>query len=112
MDRGGPLTDDEQRQVLKQQQQQGGPRFGVADIRMNVTSDNYVRQLARRWKVGDVYAPHDLSATEQRKWRVGKRPDVDVVDMLGFNPLDNYKVGEAGRSVSFSDVPLTDPAPS
>lgn len=97
MDRGGPLTGEEQRQVLRQQQQ-GGMRPSTLDVRMNVTSDNYVRQMARRWRIGDVYAPHDLSPAEQRKWRVGKRPAVDVVDMLGFNPVDNYKVcRQAGR---------------
>ena len=47
---------------------------------------------ARRWKVGDVYAPHDLSPAEMKKWRQWGRPDQDIFDMLHINPLDEYKV--------------------
>lgn len=51
------------------------------------------RNFTRDWKVGDVYAPHDLSAAEARKWRMKKAPSQDAFDVLSINPLDVYKVG-------------------
>lgn len=52
------------------------------------------RQLPRKsgWKAGDVYAPHDLSAVEAMKWRKRKSSERDVFDILGINPLHEYKV--------------------
>ncbi|MCJ1341253.1 hypothetical protein MMC09_006549 [Bachmanniomyces sp. S44760] len=49
------------------------------------------RQQTRRWQQGDVYAPHDLSPIEMRKFRKRTNPDVDVFDVLGINPLDEWK---------------------
>lgn len=52
-------------------------------------------QQIRRWNVGDVYAPHDLSGVEQSKWKRLKqspRPRWDVLDQLNLNPMDHYKV--------------------
>ncbi|KAB5539462.1 ribosomal protein S18 [Coniochaeta sp. 2T2.1] len=60
-------------------------------LRARTTSDNYTRQLPRHWKTGDVYAPHDLSPAEMRKWKKGTPPKRDVMDLLGVNPLDLYK---------------------
>lgn len=56
------------------------------------------RNFTREWKGGDVYAPHDLSAAEARKWRVKKAPTTDVFDSLSINPLECYKVR---RNVNF-----------
>jgi small subunit ribosomal protein S18 len=50
------------------------------------------KQITRRWKAGDVYAPHDLSAAEMGKWKNRSRPLYDVFDVLDFNPLDHYRV--------------------
>ena len=48
--------------------------------------------LTRRWRPGDVYSPHDLSAAEMRKWRDrGNAPKTDAFDALSLNPLDLYK---------------------
>lgn len=52
-------------------------------------------QQIRRWNLGDVYAPHDLSGPEQSKWKRLKqkaRPRWDVLDQLNINPMDHYKV--------------------
>ncbi len=46
----------------------------------------------RRWKTGDVYAPHDLSSVEMRKWRQKHQSNTDVFDALAINPLHEYKV--------------------
>ncbi|THW80844.1 ribosomal protein S18 [Aureobasidium pullulans] len=53
----------------------------------------YERQMTRKWKDGDVYAPHDLSGVEMSKWSKGQpkgRPKKDVFDMLKINPLNHY----------------------
>ena len=50
------------------------------------------RLQTRRWKQGDVYAPHDLSPVEMQKWRNTQRPSVDVFDILAINPLNEWKV--------------------
>lgn len=50
-------------------------------------------QSPRRWQVGDVYAPHDLTGVEAKKWKRSKRtPNVDAFETLGLNPLKEYKV--------------------
>ena len=61
----------------------------------------------RRWATGDVYAPHDLTSTEMEKFRVKQRPNQDAFDVLGVNPLDEYKVGssESGGFLREADVP-------
>lgn len=50
------------------------------------------RNYTRDWRAGDVYAPHDLSAAEARKWKKRQSPDRDAFDALSMNPLDCYKV--------------------
>ena len=50
------------------------------------------KQITRRWKAGDVYAPHDLSAVESAKWKKRDRPNRDAFDVLDFNPMDHYRV--------------------
>ncbi|KAF2835040.1 ribosomal protein S18 [Patellaria atrata CBS 101060] len=46
----------------------------------------------RRFRAGDVYAPHDLTGAEMRKWRAKRRkPGADLFDQLGINPLTCYK---------------------
>lgn len=52
----------------------------------------YQRQIYRKWQPGDIYAPHDLSGAEQKKWKYGRRrPTEDAFDVLGINPLLEYK---------------------
>lgn len=91
MERAGPLSVEEQRQVMMDQQGLGARSF-VKDLRATATTENYLRQMPRRWRTGDVYAPRDMSPAEMRKWRQGRSPTRDIIDMLGFNPIDNYKV--------------------
>jgi small subunit ribosomal protein S18 len=47
--------------------------------------------LKRDWKTGDVYAPHDISAAEMRKWSRKTTPTKDVFDILNIDPLSLYK---------------------
>lgn len=54
--------------------------------------DELARQMHRRWQAGDAYSPHDMSHQELKKWTKPRQPSKDVIDMLGINPLDHYKV--------------------
>lgn len=49
-------------------------------------------QTQHRFSQGDAYAPHDLSFQEQRKRRARKTPSFDAMDLLGINPIKEYKV--------------------
>ncbi|KAK2624949.1 hypothetical protein QTJ16_005318 [Diplocarpon rosae] len=49
------------------------------------------KQITRRWKAGDIYAPHDLSEVEMKKWKRRGQPQYDVFDVLDFNPLEHYR---------------------
>lgn len=54
--------------------------------------NDLAKQISRNWNSGDVYAPHDLSDVEMLKWKQPRRPMKDIIDILGVNPLDHYKV--------------------
>ncbi|KAK2007993.1 ribosomal protein S18 [Colletotrichum eremochloae] len=66
-------------------------RTMLESLREKKVSDDYLKQMPRRWRAGELYAPHDLSPIEMDKWRKPKQPNVDVVDLLGINPLDHYR---------------------
>ena len=63
-----------------------------SELRSKGNTDDFARQMPRRWRPGDVYAPHDLSPAEMGKWRRARARDRDLVDMLGLKPLDMYRV--------------------
>lgn len=67
-------------------------RTMLDSLKKQKISDDYLKQMPRRWRNGNVYAPHDLSPTEMDKWRRIRKPEVDVIDMLGINPKDHYRV--------------------
>lgn len=61
-------------------------------LRNQKNSNDYLRQMPRRWDAGDVYSPHDMSPVEMQKWRKRSPRGGDVIDALGIRPLDMYKV--------------------
>jgi hypothetical protein len=71
-------------------------------LRESEERKDWEQQMTRKFKEGDVYAPHDLSAAEARKWKAKKNPVVaalnvkgkkaDAFDLLKLNPLKEYKV--------------------
>ncbi|KAF2108315.1 ribosomal protein S18 [Lophiotrema nucula] len=62
------------------------------DLEEKARRDSYQRQIHRKWKTGDVYAPHDLSGAEQMKWKRAKKTTrSDAFDTLGINPINEYK---------------------
>ncbi|KAK3327836.1 ribosomal protein S18 [Cercophora scortea] len=66
-------------------------RFSAQDLKQSEQTKAYMDQLPRRWTAGDLYAPRDLSPAEMRKWHRHQKPKRDIVDVLGINPLDNYR---------------------
>ncbi|KAK0720547.1 ribosomal protein S18 [Lasiosphaeris hirsuta] len=68
-----------------------GDRAAIKDMAQLHETDSYMKMIARRWKKGDVYAPRDLSPVEMRRWKLWNESQGDAVDLLGFNPLDNYR---------------------
>jgi small subunit ribosomal protein S18 len=56
-------------------------------------------QMKRQWKAGDVYAPHDLSSAEARKWGDRHPPTTDAFDALSINPLTLYKASLASLCI-------------
>ncbi|KAF4445725.1 37S ribosomal protein RSM18, mitochondrial [Fusarium austroafricanum] len=60
-------------------------------LRNQKMSNDFLKQMPRRWEAGDVYSPHDLSPVEMQKWRKRTVRNNDVIDALGISPLDMYK---------------------
>ncbi|KFY14719.1 hypothetical protein V492_02447 [Pseudogymnoascus sp. VKM F-4246] len=61
------------------------------DLARHKTATSMTKQISRRWKTGDVYAPHDLSEVEMKKWKRRGKPTVDVFDVLELDPLVEYR---------------------
>ncbi|KAI0514523.1 ribosomal protein S18 [Xylaria bambusicola] len=61
------------------------------DLSTRSRNADYMRQLPRRWRTGDVYSPHDMSISEVDKWRKTTARKQDLVDLLGLRPLDMYR---------------------
>lgn len=61
-------------------------------LREQKVSNDYLREMPRKWQPGDVYSPHDLSPVEMMKWRKRAQRKGDVIDALALRPLDMYKV--------------------
>ena len=58
----------------------------AADHVNSVSAQALTQSLPLRYRPGTVYAPHDLSAAEARKWaQTRKRPTRDRFDELGAN---------------------------
>ncbi|KFZ11128.1 hypothetical protein V502_07732 [Pseudogymnoascus sp. VKM F-4520 (FW-2644)] len=61
------------------------------DLARHKAATSITKQISRRWKTGDVYAPHDLSEVEMKKWKKRGKPSVDVFDVLELDPLVEYR---------------------
>ncbi|KAI9879758.1 MAG: hypothetical protein M1830_007383 [Pleopsidium flavum] len=66
-------------------------RLTPESIEASTRSTALQKLQTRRWKAGDVYAPHDLSSAEMQKWRRKGKPTRDAFDALNLNPLNEYK---------------------
>ncbi|KAI9750896.1 MAG: hypothetical protein M4579_006258 [Chaenotheca gracillima] len=66
-------------------------RGTMQELEAQTKAADVERLMHRRFKQGDVYAPHDLSSTEMIKWRRRNKPTKDAFDALAINPIDEYK---------------------
>ena len=66
-------------------------RSALERMQERKVSDDYMKQMTRRWRVGEVYAPNDLSAREANAWKQARLINADVVDILGINPVEEYR---------------------
>lgn len=73
-------------------------------LRNRKISDDYLKQMPRRWAAGDVYSPHDMSSVEMQKWRRRSGRRTDVIDALGIRPLDMYKVRKRLEEIEPKDI--------
>ncbi|KAK8048826.1 hypothetical protein PG994_010556 [Apiospora phragmitis] len=62
----------------------------LGDLKGKSVSEHYMRQMPRKWREGELYAPKDLSEVEANKWRKMTTVQRDLVDLLGLRPLDMY----------------------
>lgn len=86
------LKSHQQRQALHATQAR-------AELERMALRKDMEQQMTRRWRAGDVYAPHDLSGVEMQKWKTTRRaPSKDAFDALGVDPRKLYKVSRARRT--------------
>lgn len=90
-------TEEIQRLIARTDERYSRIRNQRADVQKRMEAqrlgDEYMLHMARRWREGDVFTPHDLSANEMRKWRKRLGRKEDVLEIVGVNPLDHYRVG-------------------
>ncbi|CAZ81886.1 unnamed protein product [Tuber melanosporum] len=85
-----------------------------ASLPEDYISDQDLQKLQSRFLPGDIYAPHDLSHAQQRSRRTRRSPRFDVCDLVGINPVKEYKnfcmlseyVTEMGRIKHSSETGL------
>ncbi|KAI0974034.1 ribosomal protein S18 [Xylaria arbuscula] len=85
------LAGDVYRSISQPRRGRGGRQNVEEDLKANMRTNDYMRQLPRRWRAGDVYSPHDMSPSEMAKWRKTTARKQDLVDLLGLRPLDMYR---------------------
>lgn len=73
----------------------------MQELKNHKLATDLTKQIPRRWKAGDVYAPHDLSSAEMQKWKKRGRPEIDAFDLLDMNPIEEYKVYIFSLAVQF-----------
>ncbi|KAH9217678.1 ribosomal protein S18 [Leptodontidium sp. 2 PMI_412] len=63
----------------------------VEEMQNRNLAQDLSKQISRRWRAGDIYAPHDLSEVEMAKWKKRTQPHHDVFDVLNLNPEEHYR---------------------
>jgi small subunit ribosomal protein S18 len=89
----------------KKRLEAGSPSTTADEVQKYARAADLSKQITRRWKAGDIYAPHDLSGVEMAKWKKRGKPNHDVFDVLDINPMDHYRV-RASLAQSFRPSPL------
>ncbi|KAL2111053.1 hypothetical protein VUR80DRAFT_361 [Thermomyces stellatus] len=88
-------TDEIQRLIARTDERFSRMRNQRAEVQKRAeaqrVSEEYMMQMPRRWREGDIFTPHDLTPNEMRKWRKKVGRTEDVFDVVGINPLDHYR---------------------
>lgn len=86
------VRDEEMRR--RQAYSRANPQTAAQDQATFTARTELTKQIHRRWRAGDVYAPHDLSGVEMSKWKKRGKVTRDVFDVVAFDPLatGSYKV--------------------
>ncbi|QSZ36833.1 hypothetical protein DSL72_006716 [Monilinia vaccinii-corymbosi] len=84
----------EKRQALRDEQlrkqqafNRANPQSAAQEQASYTTRAELTAQIHRRWRAGDVYAPHDLTGLEMAKWKKRGKVTTDVFDVVAFNPI-------------------------
>lgn len=88
-------TTDANRARARQVMEQLTPRLNAAAPVVQQAEEFTERELMSsqfRFMTGDIYAPNDLSMQELERRRGNQRPIRDAFDILGINPMTQYKV--------------------
>ncbi|KAK6607652.1 ribosomal protein S18 [Botrytis cinerea] len=96
----------------------GVQRTAAQEYEDNVSRSALTKQIHRRWRAGDVYAPHDLSGIEMAKWKKrGKNFSImsEYVTPMGrirgsketgLRPVNQRKIAKAiRRSIGLGMMP-------
>lgn len=86
-----PTSDRNRNPTLRPRRRVPNRQRFIEDQRAQGESKALERFITREWKAGDIYAPHDLSAAEMKKWKRSRGPSRDIFDAVNVNPLDLYK---------------------
>ncbi|KAI5815070.1 ribosomal protein S18 [Pyronema omphalodes] len=90
----GGATTDANRDRARKVMEQLGPRLNAAAPAVQQAEEFTERELMSsqfRFMTGDIYAPNDLSMQELERRRGNQRPVRDAFDILGINPMTQYK---------------------
>ncbi|KAI9048477.1 hypothetical protein LZ554_007312 [Drepanopeziza brunnea f. sp. 'monogermtubi'] len=79
------------KQRRDERERQMRPSSATEDYKNVLRGQDLSKQITRRWKAGDIYAPHDLSEVEMAKWKRRGKPQYDVFDVLNLNPMEHYR---------------------
>lgn len=77
-----------------QAENKANPQTLAQEATTALARSDLTKQIHRRWKAGDIYAPHDLSGIEMAKWKKRGKVTRDVFDVVAFDPIamGSYKV--------------------
>ena len=70
----------------------GNPNASASASGLSDMDNEELFRSQRRFRHGEMYTPKDLSFESFREWRKRRAPRKDAFDVLGLNPLDEYKV--------------------
>ncbi|KIH90502.1 37S ribosomal protein [Sporothrix brasiliensis 5110] len=84
------LFDSETRRRMHERREEQ-KRTALEKMAERKTTEDYARHLTRRWRVGDLYTAHDLGVEEMHQWGESYLSQRDVIEILGINPIDEYR---------------------